>query len=424
VHDDAGKPVKGVRVTLSNPMRMGPRGLGEGMPRPGITDDQGRFVLRNAPRGKRTIECFHPHFLRKADQVQIGEEPRHDAGTIVLERGMKITGVVVDTDGQPVVDAQVTASKRQRDRTGVQRAFGGLNDQTDAAGKFGFYGLEPGEYRLSVSKDGFFVDPAVVAAGTEGHRIAVVAAGELKGFVRAEGKPVAEARISARIEGGSNAWATTGSDGRFTLGQLPPGKPFQLTIRHDRYRNLVREGVVATASEQAFDLEVGRVVEGIVVDENGRPVDGAQIQVHPGWRRASTGKDGRFQVSGFDEVELTVQLTESGRGYIQGEEVKLPVGENSVRLVAVVGKSIKGKVVGPDGKPASLVSIQAIDERGKSVANTWVGDLSGEFELRGVPPGTYTLRLTRWRNDGNDRTTHDVPGVVAGREDVTLEVPE
>ena len=132
------------------------------------------------------------------------------------------------------------------------------------------------------------------------------------------------------------------------------------------------------------------------LDENGRPVEGAQIRVQPGWRRATTGNDGRFKVSGFDEVELTVQLTESGRGFIQGEAVKLPAGENSVRLVAVVGKSIKGKVVAPDGKPTNMVSIQAIDENGKSVANTWVGDLSGEFELRGVPPGTYTLRLTRW----------------------------
>ena len=143
-----------------------------------------------------------------------------------------------------------------------------------------------------------------------------------------------------------------------------------------------------------------------------------------GWRQVFSGADGRFRASGFDEVELRVRLLESGRGFIVPDPVKLPVGENSVRIVAVVGKTIRGKVVGSDGKAVVAVSIAAIDGDGKQVASAWVSAPDGSFEMRGVPPGTYTLRTRRWDSEGRNSKTSDTEGIVAGSEGVTLVAEE
>ncbi|MHC4448585.1 MAG: carboxypeptidase regulatory-like domain-containing protein, partial [Planctomycetota bacterium] len=295
IHDDAGQPLQGVKVTLGSRPRQGMGLPQEGMPRPGISDDAGRFVIRNAPRGNRTIIYFHPHHLLKSEQLQLGAGARHDAGTVVLERGLRITGTVVDEDGKPIVGARLFANAVQQNKTvrrGPERLGGATQDQSDSVGKFGFYGLQPGSFRLSVSSDGYYGSPSTVAAGTDEHRIVMVKAAVLKGIVQSEGRPVADARIQAVIEGGNNAWAQSGPDGRFTLDQLPPGQPFQLTIRHDLYRNLVVESATASAGEQQFDLDVGRVIEGIVVDGQGRPVAGARVQIRPNWRSAVSGADG------------------------------------------------------------------------------------------------------------------------------------
>lgn len=427
VQDDAGQPLQGVKVTLGAMQRQGMALPDEGMPRPAITDEAGRFVVRNAPRGNRTITYFHPHHLLKSEQLQLGAGARHDAGTVALERGLRITGTVVDEDGKPIVGARLFANVVQQNKTGMvgpERVGGATQDQSDSVGKFGFYGLKPGSFRLSVSSDGYYGAPSTVVAGTDEHRIVMVKAAVLNGIVQSGGRAVVDARIQAKIEGGNNAWAQSGADGRFTLDQLPPGQPFQLTIRHDMYRNLVVESATATAAEQHFELDVGRVIEGIVVDGQGRPVEGARVQIRPNWRSAMSGADGKFKLGGFDEVELTVQLQDSGRGFIRGEPIKLPVGENSVRLVAIEGLKIKGTVVDAAGKPLNRISLAAIDGDGNQVASTWVSDPTGAFEMRGVPPGSYTLQVNRWVESGELDKKNDVTGVVAGSEDVTIRVEE
>jgi len=434
VRDESGQPVQGARVELSEQPNRGrqrfPGASGAGMPRPGITDDEGRFVLRNAPRGTWTIEYVHPHFLPRNEPIELGSGARHDVGVVSLERGLTITGVVVDEDGKPVVDARVTANAVQEAAANQPApqtmGRGGAQDQSDGVGKFGFFGLAPGTFRISVSREGLFASSVSVAAGAADLRIVMVKAGELRGVVRANGQLVSGAQINAQVEGATNSWEQTGADGRFTLGRLPPGQPFKLTIRHNDYKTLVVEGAAASASEQAFDLEVGRVVEGIVVDGGGRPVAGANVQISPPWRAATTGADGRFRVGGFENVELTVRLLESGRGYIQGDAIQLPPDQNSVRIIAVEGKTIAGTVLGPDDKPVTAVSLEALDAAGKVVASTWVSDPNGKFEMRGVPPGTYKLRARRWTDLENPREpkTSEMDGIVAGADDVIFRLDE
>ena len=76
------------------------------------------------------------------------------------------------------------------------------------------------------------------------------------------------------------------------------------------------------------------------------------------------------------------------------------------------------------GKPITRISLIAIDGDGKQVATTWVSDPTGAFEMRGVPPGTYTLQVHRWVEGGQLAKKNDVAGVVAGSEDVTIRVEE
>jgi hypothetical protein len=96
-------------------------------------------------------------------------------------------------------------------------------------------------------------------------------------------------------------------------------------------------------------------------------------------------------------------------------------GTRDVRIVATPGESISGIVRDRDGAPARQVSLQALDAAGEIAASTWVWREDGAFELRGLKPGTYTVRAQGTLMPGEQQArTRDVPGVAAGTTGVEI----
>jgi len=435
VVDEAGDPIEGVRVTVRRKGQSGDmRRMGmfvSGSTRPAVTDAEGRYVVRNAPAGELEVLFEHRRYEEVKQDLSLRPDVRDtDLEKTVLPRGEGIEGIVLDERGEPLAGARVSANSTGQVRPGSGRTWGSA--KTDLEGRLEIYGLRKGEYRLRASYHGRYAAEVVVESGTKDVRIRMREAGRLAGRARGvNGMPVPGAQVRARVSDPSDpnrnenvGWTRTDPDGRFSLDSLPPDRPFQLTITHDAYREATFQGVVAQATERVFVLDPGVRVAGIVVDADGAPVANAQVFVAGGTNKSvTTDADGRFEAGGLHEGEIKVTLLESGQGFIKTEPRVVTPGDRNIRLVAIEGESIKGKVVDAEGNATTQVRVRLLDAEGSEVADTWVWRDDGNFELRGLPPGTYTIVASRFRRDEQPAETRR-PGVATGSTDLKIVVPE
>src|SRR5262249_45213929 len=147
---------------------------------------------------------------RLASTEDVALQPRlaTDVGDIALLPGQTIAGIVLDKDGRPVEDAEVSLSSMARlvvnriealPRGQIGQEFG-QRARTGADGRFEISGLAGGHYTVHVRADGFErLSQEDVAAGTLDLRLLPVGLGGL--FVEivndADGTPVQGARIKA-----------------------------------------------------------------------------------------------------------------------------------------------------------------------------------------------------------------------------------
>jgi len=142
VVDEANAAIAGVRVQATRAASRVPQApFDSGSARPSITDEEGRYLVRNAPFGELTVTFDHPDYA-----IATVTTTKSDLGRTVLSRGGTIEGTAVDGDGKPVVGITVHAWSQE-----MQFAGGGrrnANAVTDEQGRFAMRGLAEGEYQL------------------------------------------------------------------------------------------------------------------------------------------------------------------------------------------------------------------------------------------------------------------------------------
>jgi hypothetical protein len=145
------RPMRRVIVTLANP----------GLPYDlsAVTDDDGWFAVDRVPAGRYMVSASKAGYLTTTHgAVRPGRPGRHLAIAdgeqrevrLALQRGGVLSGVVIDTQGQPVPGVPVTA---------YRLAFNGLTGDRVLAssgsapandlGEYRIFGLDPGEYVVS-----------------------------------------------------------------------------------------------------------------------------------------------------------------------------------------------------------------------------------------------------------------------------------
>lgn len=444
VVDGGGEPVAGVRITVAragndrrspNPFAaMQNDGL---TARPAVTNDAGEYVVRNAPEGDLVLTFDHPGYRVHKEQLRTIVGAPVEARKAVLDRGAGIEGIVVDEAGEPVAGAAVNATVNFGAQPDGQPGRTWANTTSGDDGTFSMYGLHEGQVTVRVYRDGWYCRPLTVPSGATGVRLVVAEAGELRGRVMAAGRPVANANINAQLDGPEDpgaaqgrflAWGRTAADGTFTLKPLPPRAPFKLVITHQSYKQTTIQGVTASDGRvRDFTLEAGLQVGGIVVDEGGKPVPTASVVVkHESGKQqwARTDTDGRWSVGGLEPGKLTVEL---GRGaYIPTDPIAVTPGAMDIRLVAVRGERISGKILFPDGSKVR-VRIDAVDAEGKVANSAWAWPQNSSFAIVGLPHGTYTLRATEWRNPEpgkvpEQRLLTTIPNVRTGTDNVEIDL--
>jgi protocatechuate 3,4-dioxygenase beta subunit len=431
VRGAAGTPVAGAKVSLSTAGPFGDmdmdvdlaepepgaepageeseqaRRVGEAMSMFGggaaaVTGDDGRFTLKGLEAGTVDLRV-KAKGLAPATQKGV-PVPSESEVRIVLGEESAIEGTVYDARKAPKAGAMVMLQKLPMT---MKMAT------TDAKGKYRIGGLAPGKYLFYVMED-----PAAMAGGAgmnmrsesveleEGKTLVkdyrIGEGVRVTGRVTRGGKPVSgamvmllpgagrkDANAAAAVLGGSGfAMSTTTADGTYEITGLAAGV----------YTAMVQSGngggpapgdpieIVPGATEVRRDIALARnAVRGIVVDEDGKPVQGVQVTAVVSGKdmthvadigeavaavggQTTTGQDGRFAMEDMNAGSFTLRAGASGRTPAFAENVIPTEAGVEVRLVITKGIEVTVRVVDGEGKPVAGAGIYLSDARGMDLS--------------------------------------------------------
>src|SRR5688500_7120129 len=351
VSADTGAPVRRAEVQASIGGAPGPRAV--------LTDENGRFELRNRPEGRWILRVAKTGFVPQqfgqrnpftaSEQVVLADRQQFIAD-FALTRGAAIMGRVYDEFGDPIANARVAALRFVTSANARQLVSAATSGPTDDTGAFRVYGLTAGEYYLAaslnstaavsgslVSADGpvtyaptyhpgtadiATAQRLTVRAGEEqsgiGMIVAPVRAVRLSGIVIGSAGTPINARITLESQGvaegaGTNKSAATAADGTFTIPGVPPGA-YVLTAT-GRSASPTTSAEVASMTitvggEDVAGLALiatrGATISGTVAADNGARLEVAFVRVTaPSMRVGGQGNQPRAQVTAAGAFEMS-----------------------------------------------------------------------------------------------------------------------
>jgi protocatechuate 3,4-dioxygenase beta subunit len=234
---------------------------------------------------------------------------------------------------------------------------------------------------------------------------------------------VRDGRATLRVEaaGRVTVWAAAAEDGT----RLPWGP-------------VVDQALDAAATEIEVRLPPGLVISGRVLDADGKPVAGVEVQAEEGERtesgdlnatewgeavdgRGATAKDGTFTLVGLREATYRMRVVERDRVVVE-RIVFARGGDDDVTLRRAVPPTLEVVVLDPDGAPvigAMVVAFAARDGRSGvlGVRPTLAG---GRADLGAVEPGAALTVDVAPPERREDLAAAQGVSVVAGRAEVRL----
>lgn len=211
---------------------------------------------------------------------------------------------------------------------------------------------------------------------------------------------------------GSAISARSNQQGRFTS-RLSAGS-WDLRASAPGLIATVVRGIAVGAGREPMDLGTmvlrrGAVLDGQVVDLQGKPIEGCQVRILPAGDMASTrflaagaedqsmeahsGPDGGFTITGLPEGQR-VTLLASAEGYTSATLPGIQVpAERPLRVMLSPGSRISGRVVDDSGAPVTGARVLAVPEGPGGGGAAGPLDDNGGFVIENVSPGRLTLAV-------------------------------
>lgn len=377
VIDEADRPVAGATVRFYN------------FDGEATTADDGSFAFENlGPHAYQVVaEASEDTWC---DMVEVELTATSEPVILRVFPGATATVHVVDAaDKKPIAGARIT------DR------------RADANGDVKLRGLRPGSTHiliLGVEADGYERARAKLTdldLGTPSENVFVV---ELRRGVTVSGivvgpsgEIVTDGEVTASVDkrtrsdteiAADGTWKLTLAAGSFEIAASAGGResPIQI-VELDGIQP--RDGIVLRLPPAKPVPAMHAVLEGIVVDERGAPVAGADVAIAAGAIDATEKTDarGRFRATlapGADSVTASAR-----KGDVASAEVTVDVKTERVEVRIVVGPAtIAGTVVDGRGRPAPGVRVSL---RVPFDAINTLSDARGAWELRGLVPGEHPV---------------------------------
>ncbi len=374
----------------------------------------GRFLLKDLPADTPVhlavrAEGFLPGLVR-AVRPPTAEPPL----VIRLEPENRLIGRVVDDRGEPIAGARVemrwqaTLPQDAEIRVG-EPVFRTARSEGD--GRFTLRGIPTGGATFSVAAPGFVEREGIAVdlprpAGAGELRIEMDRGALLQGRVTtASGEPVPAVRV-----GVGGAIATTDDDGLYWLEGAALGHQEILFLHPSQGR--VRRDFDVQPGVNVLDVsfDPGVEVAGRAVDDRGRPVSGARVELNS-WDRFElrqfqdvTDDEGRFRLSPVGPGRY--RLTASAEGYADAElasPVEIAAESPAPLEIAIPrGARVSGRILGLPADELTQVRVVAVPDGGAGV-DAWTDGL-GRYEAGPLPPGDWTLKATVWGDERRAET--------------------
>jgi hypothetical protein len=441
-------PLRQAIVAASNPM---------GFPREVVTDDGGRFELRDLEPGSWELTVSRSGYIsRKAGQsrpfgrstpmpLSAGQQVNV---AIPLTRASAIVGRIYDEYGEPVTAARVMVLRSRMERQRRYLEPVGESDMTDDTGAFRVHSLPAGEYFVTAmarvappdsmvqatlpptfypgTADFATAQKVRVGPGAEAtadFTLLTVRTARLSGFVvPARGRPVnaflSLASDAGELAGAFGAGGVTQEDGSFTMADVPPGNYTLLADIRSGVSTIAEVGAIAI-SVNGVDIEDLTVptakpgtLRGTIVADSGvkrRLPDGVEIQTRarrPGAEGTfATAKGTSFEIStppGPFTLDVEVPAGWSVKamtlGGLDASDLAIDVaGEQAVPVTVVLTDQItdlSGTVAGADSSGAYVVVFPADSGHWtERHIRSARTDASGRFRITGLPPGQRYLAV-------------------------------
>ncbi len=387
VTDDAGQPVAGAGI------RAEPRGAGvppsfSFSSTPATSGSDGSF---------RVEEALYGHTYRLTAQAagyapSVLDLPPLEPGMpvdpvhLVLSKGRRVLGSVVDTAGNPVAEAQISLLwplDPSDFRSGLEAPAAVA--ATDGRGGFALPAIGPGEYEVRVNHADYAdrppsrIDVPVGGSDFDLGDLTLAAGGAIHGTVTGpDGEPVDRATIQAyerdRYEFPART-ATTDADGRFRLRGFSSDLA-DLGVQATGYPVHVQPNVrVDHADPVLIALRPGASIDGRVLDNGGNGVAGVPVflWIEPDysssgdprlWDAADlfptrvTDQDGRFRFDGLATGTWSAEATKGAEGAKLDGIQLIPGGEREIELLLRTRDRLIVTVVTEVGEPVADARIR------------------------------------------------------------------
>jgi protocatechuate 3,4-dioxygenase beta subunit len=385
----------------------------------------GRFEIATVPEGNVTVRADAEGYL-PAWKNDVVVRPNQDTGGVelILKNSVEISGRVEAQTGGPVAGAQIYAQfDGAQGRRGGNGFVSGLSGeptaQSDAEGKFTLKGLPEGSWTIWAQAPGFASGTRISTKTSAGDVLLRLATGlKISGVVKDEsGGPVAGVPVrAAKMQNQQNEWwwwgeaqVYTGPDGSFALSDVADGA-YDLTVsamwqwgREVNVEDTKLQGVNAGRDDVVITVKTGSVIEGTIVDRDGKAIRVAWItaqfesgnQQNNDWssqRWAQAKPDGTFRVAGLKPGSYTIYAY----GDFKMTTLK-GVGSNTkdAKIQVEPGFAIWGRVVDTEG--LSLAGWANYQVR-KSGEENWqwmnvVQPGDGNFVVLGLEQGRYDIQI-------------------------------
>lgn len=353
-----------------------------------------------------------------------------------LARAASLEGRVVSAaDGSPIEGASVSATSGRGGWIGSGTATSGSD------GRYSMTGLAPGAYSVAATAKGWIGEEspsqAGPAAGDPGATVTIEAGKtatmdlRLRRGARATGHvldpagaPVVGALVSAEGQAddtdpwfgrvpaayrarflglGSAPQAASAADGSFAIDGLVPGTAYVFSATAPGMVE-ARTGERVARLEAPLDVEIRfgetRALEVAVTDEaTGAPVAGARVTVKrmptgdededDDVASAETSPEGHARLSPVPAAAL--RLFASHDDFLSSGETSVPEREGAASIRLRRGLEVSGKVLRPDGMPASDAQVRVRTTGAVTMFRGTQCESDGTFRVRGLPAGNCTL---------------------------------
>lgn len=392
-------------------------------------DEELQFEIGGVPSVEACSVALRSSEVSVPDPVDVQVEPgRVTIVDLLVEANARISGVVLDADGQP--DGGSTVRVRRTDRSSEHFALDRptAETHTSSEGRFELAGLAAGAYQVwadaphavnSVPTDLELAPGQTIPDLT----LRLSRGGRIVGqVIDAEGGPDPAVQVRASSSGGRGSVSTNAdSQGRFELGKLVPGE-YELWTGHHRPSAAAGPNAITISSRStAVHVEDGQTVEVVIGGPSAESVV-VQGRVHhggkpaAGWRVTAErfGGRGRGARSTTCDAQGAYRLVLDAPGWSNfhlgpaentatlSETVEIPAVPTFERDFELAGRGrLAGRVVDGSGAAAPNVSVTAspVGGEGRFGERSFFGqvttDALGSFAFGELSAGTYTLEATR-----------------------------